>query len=221
MPPGCTAAPIQLARTPGGVSSGTGSAPWTRARESIACPPPSSLMSNLLGARACETRGRYHYQHRSEFCLGPRIVHFLLALRLLSSPTPRALQHTAMAHASGAELMDKTTFQAFLEEKLQEDWEDHDGRMAKSIRPYLLANKTNCRKKCCFGDLAAHVSGAAAQRAQDATAAQDSDAEDVVPVKNNISYQFYFGRNKLPASGVFPVWRRDEGNIKKNKDVAG
>ena len=156
-------------------------------------------MSNLLGARACETRGRYHYQHRSEFCLGPRIVHFLLALRLLSSPTPRALQHTAMAHASGAELMEETTFQAFLEKKLQEDCVDHGGRMAKSIRQYLLANKTDCRKKCCFGALAAHVSGAAAQRAQDATAAQDSDAEDVVPVKNNISYQFYFGRNKLPA----------------------
>ena len=122
VPPGCTAAPIQLARTPGGVSSGSGSAPWTRARESIAWSPPSSLMSNLLGARACETRGRYHYQHRSEFCLGPRIVHFLLALRLLSSPTPRALQHTAMAHASGAELMDKITFQAFraLQDDLQQ-----------------------------------------------------------------------------------------------------
>ena len=151
-------------------------------------------MSNLLGARACETRGRYHYQHRAEFCLGPRIVHFLLALRLLSSPTPRALQHTAMVHASGAELMDETTFQAFLEKKLQEDCVDHGGRMAKSIRQYLLANKTDCRKKCCIGALAAHISAAAAHMAESATAAQDSDAEDVVPVKNNISLSPAAGR---------------------------
>ena len=112
---------------------------------------------------------------------------------------------------------DETTFQAFLEKKLQEDCVDHGGRMAKSIRQYLLANKTDCRKKCCFGALAAHVSGAAAQRAEDATATlreEDPNAEAVVPVKTNIAYQTYFGRNKLPAAGVWPVWRRDEGNIK-------
>ena len=91
-------------------------------------------MSNLLGARACETRGRYHYQHRSEFCLGPRIVHFLLALRLLSSPTPRALQHTAMAHASGAELMDKITFQAF--RALQDDMQQV-GTCRQPLEPHL------------------------------------------------------------------------------------
>ena len=158
--------------------------------------------------------------------MGSRIVHLLLALRLLSSPTPCALQHTAMAGASGAELfeaMDGTTFQAFLEKKLQEDCENHDGRLAKSLRQYLPANKADCRKKCCIGDLAAHVSAAAAQRAEDATAvlqAEDTDAEAVVPAKNNIAYQAYFGRNKIPAARVLPVWQRDEGNIKRNKAAA-
>ena len=60
VPPGCTAAPIQLARTPGDVSSGSGSAPWTRARKSIAWSPPSSLMSNLLSCHLVEVTADAH-----------------------------------------------------------------------------------------------------------------------------------------------------------------